>query len=375
MGKTYNGKPDAEKAPVLANCGRPKSNEKLKKKFNCGLELLRLLMCFAVVATHFWDYHTFYPNNDAPWYLQFVKVMRPYAVPVFMLMTFYLSSEKIIAADGAWLGRRFRRLLVPFVGWTFLTFALFKALTPLSPKFACTFRDLWLQMLLGTTKALGSQMWFQAVLIILTAFFAVFFRVIRPKVVFSALVLTFLMAVAIEYSGLNFWLFKDGIYEVRNPLGRVFPMLSYACVGLLLGMQKPRFAQLPQASRRWWAIIGFCVTAFVINFPVFVVPDGFYYRGLNMLVIAVALMMSFALQPFGTLPNWAEKALLVFSRHSMGIYLVHMLVGRVLTVFLYPHIGLQPQCFSGTFLVFFASWLLCFALARILPEPLKPLVV
>ena len=37
-------------------------------------------------------------------------------------------------------------------------------------------------------------------------------------------------------------------------------------------------------------------------------------------------------------------------------------------------LGLKPQCFAGTFLVYFASWLLCVVLARILPKPLKDLV-
>lgn len=344
------------------------------KKYNLGLELIRLLMCYAVVATHFWGYWTFYPNGGAPWPLEFVNTMRPYAVPVFMLMTFYLSSARFVAADGAWLLKRFRRLIVPFVGWTAITFVTFRALTPLSADFTCTFRDLWLQQLLGTTKALGSQMWFQAVLIILTAFFAVFFRLIRPKYAAGALVLTALAAVAIEYSGLNHWLFKDGIYEVRNPLGRVFPMMSYASVGILLGMRREAFAKLSLGMR--WTVVatGFAVTAFIVKFPVFAVPEGFYYRGLNMLAIAVALLASFGLMPTKRVPAGAAKVLLAFSRHSMGVYFVHIYVGRILTAFAYPVLGLKPQCFAGTFLVYFASWLLCVVLARVLPKPLNDLV-
>lgn len=345
-----------------------------EKKYNIGLELLRVLMCYAVVNTHFWNFWEAFPHGGAPWLFRFVNACIPYAVPVFMLMTFYFSSAHFRAADGAWMRKRLVRLALPFVGWTLVTFVVFKALVPLSAEFACTFRDLWLQLLLGTTKALGSQMWFQAVLLILTAFFAAFFRLVRAERVAWALSLVCLAAVALEYSGVNFWLFKDGIYEVRNPLGRVIPMLSYACVGLLLGMRRESFARVPTGSR-WLAVaLGLAVAAFLMNVKVFVVPDGFYYRGLQMLATALALVAAFAMLPTGRVPPLAAKALLAVSRYTMGIYFVHILVGRVLTVFLFPVLGLKAKCFAGTFVVFAACWLLCAALARLLPKSLKGMI-
>ena len=344
------------------------------KKYNIGLELLRLLMCYAVVNTHFWDYWEAFPHGGAPWYFRFVNNCIPYAVPVFMLMAFYLSSERFLSADGEWMRKRFRRLVVPFVGWTVITFIVFKALTPLSSEFACTFRDLYLQQLLGTTKALGSQMWFQAVLLILTGFFAAFFRLVKPVWVVWALVITAFVAIGLEYSGVNYWLFKDGIYEVRNPLGRVIPMMSYACVGLLLGRKKSVFADISLGSRWMIVALGLGVTAFLMNFDVFVVPDGFFYRGLKMLAIAVALVAALGMLPTDRVSDRATKALLAISRYSMGIYFVHMFVGRILTVFLFPVLGLKAKCFIGTFIVFAACWIFCVILARVLPRQLKTLV-
>lgn len=346
----------------------------MEKKYNLGLELIRSLMCYAVVATHFWSCSDFYARGTEPLALKFVASMRNYAVPVFMLMTFYLSSAKFLSGDGRWLAGRFKRLIVPFVGWTLITFTVFKALTPLSDAFACTFRDLWLQQLLGTTKALGSQYWFQSVLIILTAYFAVLFRFVKARSAVWALVLTALAAVAAEYTGLNYWLFKDGIYEVRHPLGRVIPMMSYACLGILLGMKKDVYAALSLRARWTIAGLGFGVVALLVNCPVFVSPPGFFYRGLNMLAIAFALTAAFALMPMERVPEGAGRVLLALSRYSMGIYLVHIFLGRIITVFLFPVLGLQPKCFTGTFVIFAACWIFCVVLAKILPKPLKPLV-
>lgn len=343
-------------------------------KYNLGLELIRLLMCYAVVATHFWNFWTFYPQGGAPWPLVFVNAMRPYAVPVFMLMTFFLTSARFLSADGAWFSDRIRRLLVPFVGWTLITFVVFRSLMPLSAEFTCTLRDLWLQQLLGTTKALGAQMWFQAVLVILTVFFGVLFRFVKPQRAVLALTVVFLLAEGMEYSGLNFLLFKDGIYEVRNPLGRIFPMMAYASVGLLLGMAKGRADGL--SSRVRWSVVtlGFGLVVFLLNFKVFVVPDGFYYRGLQMLVIAVALVGAFGLLPTGRVPQKATEVLLMFSRYSMGVYFTHILIGRILTVFAFPVLGLMPKCFCGTFVVYFVSWAFCYTFAKVLPKRFKGLV-
>lgn len=340
----------------------------MMKKYNLGLELIRLLMCYAVIATHFWS------TGTPPLVLKIAGPMFCYAVPVFMLMTFYLSSEKFIANDGQWIARRFKRLIVPFVGWTLITFTVFKALTPLSDAFACTFRDLWLQQLLGTTKALGSQYWFQAVLIILTAFFALLFRFVKGKFVVWTLVLTALAAVAAEYTGLNYWLFKDGIYEVRHPLGRVIPMMSYACVGILLGMKKDVFSGLSVGVRWTIVAVGFGVVALLVNCPVFVSPPGFFYKGLNMLAVAVALTAAFGFIPTERVPERAGRVLLALSRYSMGIYLVHMFIGRIITVFVFPVVGLHPRGFAGTFVIFAVCWIFCVVLSRILPKPLKPLV-
>lgn len=346
-----------------------------RTKYNLGLELLRALMCYGVVATHFWNPWEFYHLTvNIPRPLWFVAVMRNYAVPVFMLMAFYFATAKFISGDGAWLRARFRRLFVPYWGWSLVTFAVFGLLAFRFPAFAVTGRDLGWQLLLGTDKAIGSHMWFQSVLIILTALMAGTFRLVRPTRAVWALVILFLLAVAVEYSGLNFKLFSPLVFEAKNPLGRVFPMLSYACVGMLLGLHRTGFRAFGLVERWVVSAIGFAMAAVFVNFPVFGVPEGFFYRGLNMLSVAVALFAAFGALPTERVPEKAARALLAVSRLSMGVYFTHILVGRLLTEFAYPLLGFKANCFRGTFLVFAVCWLFCFALERLLPKPLKGLV-
>ena len=130
-------------------------------------------------------------------------------------------------------GDRFARLVTPHVFSSVLAFVTWGLLASAFPTFgmdasngafwtsSCkgpstpiTFEYLGLQLLFGTTRTLGSQMWFQSVLIILTGLFAVFFRLVKPRFVAGALASVFLCAVMAEYSGLNRWLFEGFRYEI-----------------------------------------------------------------------------------------------------------------------------------------------------------------
>ena len=187
------------------------------------------------------------------------------------------------ANDPEWLKRRFYRLCLPFALWSVLAFATWRMLGPHFPTFATdpsdgafwkegcavapepvAFKYLVLQAL-GTTRTLGSQMWFQAVLVVLTGFFAIFFRVARPRHVLSGLAILFAIGVMMDYSGLNFALFDHYRYEVRNPLGRIFPMLPYAAIGLAAGMHSRRLDGL-DLPRRWLVVaLGVVAVAFLMR--------------------------------------------------------------------------------------------------------------
>ena len=66
----------------------------------------------------------------------FANDFRPFAVPVFMLITFFLASRHFAANDGEWLRKRFYRLCLPFVFWSVLAFVTWRLLSPHFPAFA-----------------------------------------------------------------------------------------------------------------------------------------------------------------------------------------------------------------------------------------------
>ena len=102
------------------------------KNFNLGWALLKLWMCYEVVMVHAWNAWA-YPGKVTPTQFVFIRDFRNFAVPVFMLITFFLAAKKFAANDGAWLKNRFVRLLTPFVFWSVLAFATWRLLGPHFP--------------------------------------------------------------------------------------------------------------------------------------------------------------------------------------------------------------------------------------------------
>jgi len=362
-----------------------------ESKYNLGWALLKLWMCWEVVMVHAWNAWTVKPA-DMNAAMALVRDFRPFAVPVFMLITFFFASRHFASNDGAWLKRRFFRLCLPFVFWSVLAFATWRILGAHFPAFATNpadgafwkegckaapepvaFKYLALQAL-GTTRTLGSQMWFQAVLVILTGFFAVFFRLVRPRFVVAGLATIFFFGVMMDYSGLNFKLFDAFRYEVRNPLGRVCSMLPYASVGLLAGMAARWMDGFSMSRRVYLAVLGVVCTAFLLKFEVFVAPPGFYYKGLKMLVVALALVTAFRFLPLEKLPSAVRRPVAWAAGYSMGVYFAHIYVGKLLEELVFPHVGLVPRSFSGGCVVFAVSFAVCWLVSLVPSRHVRALV-
>lgn len=351
-------------------------------KVNIGWAFLRLLMCWEVVLVHAWD-PRMYPQNSQP--LIFASSFRPYAVPVFMLITFFLAARHFVANDSEWLKKRFYRLCLPFAFWSVLAFVTWRLLSPHFPAFAIdptdgafwkdgcmagpvpvSFEYLVLQIL-GTTRTLGSQMWFQAVLVILTGFFAVFFRFVKPRFIVAGLVALFAIGFMMDYSGLNYWLFEGFRYEVKHPLGRIFSMMPYAAVGLIAGMASRAFDGF-SLCRRWYLFaLGVVSAAFLMNFDVFVEPKGFYYKGLKMLCVALSLVSALRFMPLEKLPFAVKRFLAWAAGYSMGVYFAHIYVGKLLEELVFPNVGILPRSFQGGCVVFLVSFAVCW-LVSLMPN-------
>ena len=317
------------------------------KSFNVGLGLLKIWMCYEVVLTHLADYAV----PEAP----ILAKLRDYAVPTFMLMTFFFSAQSFAVCKWEWTCKRLFRLALPFVFWSLVSFVVFRLLSPLYPALDAPWQMLGYQLIGGTTRQIGSQMWFMAVLIWLTIFFVALFKLVRPKYIVHALAVVFTISSMVEYSGLNRWIFEGLSYELRNPLGRICSMMPYAAIALFLGLRRGALESISVATR--WIIV--CVrlgwAVFLFNFKVFVVPDGFFYRGFTMLAMGMAICSVAYFLPLQNLPVRVSRVIAYLSRFSMGVYFVHILVGRVFVEVVGNKIGISGRCFEAANITFILS--------------------
>lgn len=82
------------------------------KKMNWGLSILRIWMSIEVVLSHFWDV-----GNEKQ-YLVLFKEARNWAVPCFVMISFFFSERLIHVGDKKKIYKRMYRLVFPQIVWT-----------------------------------------------------------------------------------------------------------------------------------------------------------------------------------------------------------------------------------------------------------------
>jgi hypothetical protein len=79
----------------------------VKKNYNLGIALGKMLMCFVVVQAHFWD------KSGPPSVLTIISSLQTFAVPFFMVISFFLSEMEQIENGTALIAMRSKSPVVP----------------------------------------------------------------------------------------------------------------------------------------------------------------------------------------------------------------------------------------------------------------------
>ena len=81
-----------------------------KQDINIGLCILRIIMSFEVILIHV----SVNSNNVI---LAHLDLLQMYAVPVFMLLAFFLTEEIISSNSVMLIKKRINRLAIPYMMW------------------------------------------------------------------------------------------------------------------------------------------------------------------------------------------------------------------------------------------------------------------
>ena len=355
-------------------------------KKNIGFDLLRVWLSFEVVADHYW----IVPTGGAVG--AFFQAMKAYAVPCFMMLSFYLTERHYADGDADWLRRRYPRLLVPFLVWPLLYAAVLFLGVRYSPTFvdSCqaltTFTywktsldprwtDLLWQWTFGSSPRNAMQLWFHVDLMVLTAAVFGLYRLFSARLRPYVLAVMVAAGLTAQYTGFAVWLLGDLPFECKWTLGRIFPTMVFAAVGLSFGMIRGRISSLSSGTRCFLSLSGLWLLLFVFYSKCMTrgLPSLGYF-GIHLVFTSIGILAFFHFLPLERLGGFAVRAISLAARYCMGIYCCHYALGWLLYAYVFPHLGVGRETLASNLLIWVASWFLCWLLSLVPGRFTKDLV-
>lgn len=332
--------------------------DKNKADYHVLTDLFRMLLSFFVVLSHFGT------NGEVRIWNRSFYMLRVYAVPCFLVLSFYLNARHFFRKDEMWLKKRIKRLLIPHIQWAIIYYVIYSVAGIVLQEYSYGFGCLIWQILTGHGH-LNNAMWYQFAIIILTMVLYCFLSGSKERYIDVYIVAGIVVSYFLQYSNINYSIFGKLRYELSYPLGRTIECLPFALGGIMLA----RWPKLnPKIGAAFCRLLILSVLIIIIGW---ILPacNGFYYQGLMAMGIAWLLVGAVIYGDSKIKFSPRQKAFCAsISRYTFGIYCIHNLVGRLLTsafqITAPDYIGSFGMCI----LIYLVSFAICAAVDAI---PLK----
>ncbi len=337
-----------------------KNNKKLytesNRQFDYGIALLRMLMCFEVVLCHCW-------KEPGSIYLMLFEKLRLYAVPTFMILSFYLNQNFYEKKDAQSLKRRLLKLYIPQMLWAIIYFVSYGiGGTITKQKMMNGASSLFWQLFTG--HSMNPPMWFQFELIIFTIFFFAVFYFCNQKVGEMILSAVAIFCVGLQYTGVNYHFFSSMRYELSYPLGRLAETMPMALIGYFLAKYN---LLKPLKKEKYNILIGIIITVSfgILDYKLNVITSSFGYAGILPIGVTVGILMMVVNINFESANERIRQFIRSISRYTLGIYCEHILISVVLTGVLSTVFGVQSGKFIDCVLIYMISYFLSWEISKI----------
>jgi len=336
-----------------------------RRNYHYGFAAAKILMCFEVVLCHFWH------QADYNFLLTPFRELTLTAVPVFALISFYLTAPSFQSVEPQVVRKRMLRLCWPQAAWTFIYWIVYLAAGLVQ---GCD--EFFWQLFNGHSDAMNATMWYQIVVILISALFFGVGSLLKGKRTLTAAIIIGIASLISQYTGLNHWLFSKLRYELCYPLGRFTEMLPYASLGLILA-DKGILDRLKNHHRR--SLIGASVVLSLTFTGIIPTPArGFDYAGLNPILRALSIVVIVHLIPFEKVSEAVKNIIRHAAKYTLGIYCMHRLVEKLLHISgaaaLLQNIHIAADSFIFCLIVYIVSYLLAVLISRIPAKLCRQLV-
>ncbi|ADL33149.1 acyltransferase [Butyrivibrio proteoclasticus B316] len=335
--------------------------------YNYGLALLKNIMCFEVVLLHCSD---MYDSGVLGW----LSYLTSMAVPVFVIVAFYFTY----VTTRKELGRRMARLYLPMLVWAVIYYIVFKMMaagarlagSSAADGIDVSINDFFWQSITGHSPNLNPPLWFNFVLLILTILVFLLNKIPERKRTYL-LVLLFIAAIFMQYSGINMMLFGKLRIELVYSLGRITEMIPYMIIGI--------FAQryLHHIKGVFWipALISIAVIRYCGIF-VNISEKSFEYAGAEIMLVSTIIFGLFYQIDGEMIPIVIREVIKKLSSLTMGIYVLHVLVNEVLCgIRIAFNLNIPKRNAMWALGVYVISGIATFLLSQIVPKKIKQYVM
>lgn len=287
------------------------------KEYDVGISVFKIYLVMAIVVCHFLN--TEIPN---PWNILFTSVGN-FAVPALVFISFsYLNIKDSVF-------KRLKRLVLPHIFFSIISFALYylginSTLTSLVMN-EVTWKDFLSQILFGAST--NPPMWFFVNLIYLTLILSFVYKIKSKSLKFIILNLMLMIAIWLQYSGRNLFIFENLPSYIKWSTGRIVELLPIAIIGTFFS----EFNLLEKVKRNWQysLIISICII-FVDHYCyVFKDINGFGYQGMRMIIVPLFMTILIYSLPLCKLGFNHAKYLHNIAKYGVGIIGFHYLVCSV----------------------------------------------
>lgn len=337
-----------------------------KETFNCGIALLKSLMCFIVILCHFW-------TIEEQSFLFVFNWMKPMAVPTFMFVSFYLTQNSFLHKNKEYFKKRVGKLVLPHVVWACIYFIFYWLGDVITHSNHLNgFSDLLWQIFTGHSPQLNATMWFQVNLLIFSLVFFVIFYFFNERVGIFIICLLCIACFFLQYSELNYRFFKVMRYELCYPLGRLAETFPMAALGFI--SSRYNLLMIKKNNKKTKNLSVFILALIFLKLNQSNIPiENFGYAGFWKMAFAFAITM-FA---YNLNFNWAgtklKQIISLITKYTLGIYCAHKLVGSI-GYSLLTSCGFPTYKFHQCIIIYIVSFFICWILSIIPCKWIKNIV-
>ncbi len=319
---------------------------------------MRIFFVFMVVCFHF------HANWDS--YPEVYIFLRELAVPVFLVIAFFLGEHTIEGDDTNKKKARMQRLFIPYIFWGVIMYAATLFVEHLLNKTdGAKVNELPWQLLTGCVESIDPPLFYLWEVMLFTLLGFVLFGMFKKPIPCIILAVLSVVCLWIQYDG-RLTLFMKGFrYEIMYTFGRIPELLPFAALGMVISATG--FYSLLRRYRVPSCVLLTVLVPLLLIFRdrIFVRPEQtLAYAGIALFVTAPLMFLWMALLPFEKLPVAVRVFIDTISEYTMGVFAIHWPLGKLLNMIYREMTGMEKTLWLCV-IIFLISWIIAFAISRI----------